>query len=102
MRKYFALAVFFVVRIATAQVARDWTTFAGDAQRTGWEKSDSSFTRDSVKDFQLLWKMKLENQPRGPRSLSPPVIIGRLISYRGFKELAFLGGSSDNLYVINA
>src|SRR5262249_7057320 len=38
----------------------------------------------------------------GARSLLPPVIQGRLISYRGFKELAFVGTSADTVYAIDA
>ena len=79
----------------------DWPSYNGDAQRTGWEKVDSRITKDNVKDFQLVLKRKLENGPSGPRSLTPPVVLGLLISYRGFKELAFVAGSSGNLWAID-
>ena len=72
----------------------DWPFYGGDAQRSGWEKTDWRITRDNVKDFQLVLKRKLTD-PAGQRSLSPPVVIGMLISYRGFKELAFVTGASD-------
>lgn len=79
----------------------DWSFFGGDAQRTGWEKADSRITRENVKDFRLVLKQKLENGPGGPRSLTPPVVIGNLISYRGFKELGFVAGSSGELWSID-
>src|SRR5579862_4915274 len=80
----------------------DWPSLFGDAQRTGWEKVDSRITRDNVKDFQLVLKRKLDNAQKGPHALTPPVVIGLLISYRGFKELAFVAGSSDNMWAIDA
>jgi outer membrane protein assembly factor BamB len=80
----------------------DWPFYGSDAQRTGWEKGDSRITRDNVKDFQLVLKRKLDTKSKGPFSLTPPVILGRLISYRGFKELAFVAGASDNLWSIDA
>ena len=80
----------------------DWPLYGGDAQRTGWEKGDSRITKENVKDFQLVLKRKLDTKSKGPLSLTPPVIIGRLISYRGFKELAFVAGASDNLWSIDA
>jgi outer membrane protein assembly factor BamB len=46
--------------------------------------------------------MKLENQPKGQRPLMPPLILGNLISYRGFKELAFVASNSDIVYAIDA
>jgi len=92
------------VCVTYAQLGRaiDVWTYGGDAQRTGWVKTDGRFTKDEVKNFQLLYKVKLEEQPKGVRSLTPPTMIGILISYRGFKELAFVGGSSDNFYAINS
>src|ERR1700730_6515796 len=90
--------------VAHGQLGRsiDVWTFGGDAQRTGWVKTDGRFTKDEVKNFQVLYKVKLEEQPKGVRSLTPPTMIGILISYRGFKELAFVGGSSDNFYAVNS
>ncbi len=79
----------------------DWPSYNGDAQRTGWEKIDSRITQENVKDFQLVLKRKLENGQTGPYSLTPPVIIGLLISYRGFKELAFVAGSAGNMWAID-
>jgi outer membrane protein assembly factor BamB len=80
----------------------NWPTFGGDAQRSGWEGADAAITPDTAKDLQLLWKTKLETQPRGMRPVMPPVILGRLISYRGFKELAFVATNADIVYAIDA
>jgi hypothetical protein len=49
-----------------------------------------------------LFKTKLETQSKGLRPLMPPLILGRLISYRGFRELAFVGSNSDIVYAIDA
>src|SRR6185436_11807187 len=56
---------------------------------------------ETIKDMQLLWKLKLEAAPKGSRPVTPPVILGRLISYRGFKELAFVGTNSDIVYSLD-
>lgn len=82
--------------------ASDWWSQAGDAQRTGWERQDQTFTKAEVKDFRLLWKMKLEGKAGAPSALRPPLIIGNLIGSRGFKELAIVAGGTDNLWVIDA
>ena len=75
--------------------ALDWPTAAADPQRTGWEKTDLLITKEDVaKKFQLLWKISPKSS-----GLMAPVIVGRLIGYRGFKELAFIGGMDDSLYV---
>ena len=84
-----------------AQMGRtlDWPTYGADAQRSGWEKSDARIAKEGLaKNFQLLWKM----QQKSSRSLMSPIILGNLIGYRGFKELAFIGAADDTLYVMDA
>jgi outer membrane protein assembly factor BamB len=88
--------------LVIAQARANWNNAGGDAQHTGWERTDPRISKDTVKDLQLLWKMKLETQPKGPRPLQPPALLGNLISYRGFKELAFVASSSDVIYAIDA
>jgi hypothetical protein len=106
MKRCSALAVTLLAcaGAAYAQFGRtiDWYTFAGDSQRTGWEKSDSKFTKDSVKDFKLVLKRKLEGTHKGKETLMPPVILGNLISHRGFKELAFVTGSAGDVWVVDS
>jgi hypothetical protein len=104
------VAVSLVFALAAATDARaqgrgsgNWTTTSSDAQRTAWVKSDPRISKDSFQKpgFQLLWKNKLENQPRQLESLTQPMLLSNIISYKGFKALAFVGGSSDNVYSID-
>jgi outer membrane protein assembly factor BamB len=89
---------------AHAQVGRvaDWLTHGGDPQRTGWQKYEHAINPESVKGFQLLWKLKLENEQKAMYSIFEPLIMGRLITNRGFKEMAFVAGSGDNIYAVDA
>jgi len=86
--------------IIEAQI--DWPSFGGDSQRTGWERSDTRITRENVKGFELVLKRKFPDVKAGPRSLTPPVVMGLLISYRGFKELAFAAGGSNAIWSLDA
>jgi outer membrane protein assembly factor BamB len=93
----------------------DWMTDNGDAQRSAWIRSDAKISKASMErsgkklgqkseqnpDFQFLWKMKLKNTPRQLNSLTPPATLDRLIGYRGFRMLGFVGGSSDNIFTID-
>jgi outer membrane protein assembly factor BamB len=81
----------------------EWTTTAGDAQRTGWMRADARLTREAVQEgqFSFLWKMKLDNESRQWSSLSEPILLDRLIGYRGFKALGFVGGSADRLFAVD-
>ncbi len=83
--------------------AGEWTTTAGDAQRTAWVRADARLTKEAVQEgqFSFLWKMKLDNQSRQWSSLSEPILLERLIGYRGFKALGFVGGSADRLFAVD-
>src|SRR5206468_9992548 len=80
----------------------DWPTHSGDNQRTAWQQDESALTRENVTGLQLLWKLKLDNQSRSVYSLTAPLVVQRLITDRGFKELVYLAGSSDNLFAVDA
>ena len=45
-----------------AQYGRgSWTTFGGDPQRTGWNKTETDLTPESVKNLKLEWSVKLDS-----------------------------------------
>jgi len=74
-----------------------WTTNSGDQQRTGWQKNETAITKDSVKGLKLLWKLKVDNEPRALHSLLAPLVVP--VTYR---NLVIVPGSSDNIYAIDA
>ena len=78
-----------------------WSTVGGDAQRTGWVRTDPRITKESAaKGLQLLWKRQLQ-KPSGGAGLTQPVLLPNIISYKGFKALAYLGGPADTVYSID-
>src|SRR5437899_6354988 len=96
--------VFIWINMAVAQrPGQEWLTSNADAQRSSWIRTDAKISRESMQTpgFQFLWKMKLDNEAKQLNSLTQPVLLDRLIGYRGFKSLAFVGGSSDTLYAID-
>ena len=72
-----------------------WTTSGGDAQRTAWVRTDPRISKEGIAKapLQLLWKRQLE-KPAGQHSASQPVLLPNIISYKGFKALAFVGGAN--------
>src|SRR5262245_3000264 len=77
-----------------------WSTAGGDAQRTGWVRTDPRISKESAakSGLQLLWKRQLQ---KGTAPLTQPVLLPNIISYRGFKALANLGGPADTVYAID-
>lgn len=79
----------------------DWPTDGGNPKRTAWQQDEKILTKDNVKDMKLLWRLKLDNQPREMHSLFPPLIADQVSANGGTKQIAIEAGSSDNLYGID-
>src|SRR5258708_10474430 len=79
----------------------DWTTDGGDSQRTGWNKDEKILTKSNIKDLKLLWKLETGNQVRALHALMPVLVIGRLNTAAGPKQVGFVSGISDNLYAFD-
>jgi hypothetical protein len=66
----------------------DWLTDGGNSQRTNWQKDEKILSTANAKDIKLLWKIKLDNQPRQMHNLFPPLIIDRVNTSGGPKQIA--------------
>ena len=82
----------------------DWMTTAYDAQRSNWVRNDNkiSVARMSKPGFELAWKVPMQNAARQMNNITSPALLDFYISYRGFRTLAFFGGSSDRLIAIDS
>ena len=79
----------------------DWLTDGGNSQRTAWQQDEKILTTANVKDLKLLWKIQLDNEPRQMHSLLPVLVVGRVETSGGPKQLAIVTGVSDNIYAID-
>lgn len=99
-------SAFIWMSVARAQGGRgggEWTTIGNDAQRSSWVRADAKISKERMQKpgFQFLWSLKLDNDPSQLNSLTPAVLLDRYIGYRGFRSLAFVGGSSDDIFAID-
>jgi len=98
-----ALATASLAHAQFGRGAAEWTTTGGDAQRSSWIRTDPKITKQSVQKpgFQMLWKVKFANEPNQLNALTTPALLGSYIGYRGFRSLAFIGGSSDTVFAVD-
>src|SRR6266481_6004317 len=89
----------------SAQASRgtpiDWVTEGNDNQRTGWQRNETILTKKNVKNLKILWKIQTGNQVRALHSLMPVLIVGRLTTANGPREVGIVNGISDNLYAFD-
>jgi outer membrane protein assembly factor BamB len=105
MQMFVRSAVVVAIALATAlntlyaQRGADWTTVGNDAQRSSWVRRDAKISPETMRKpgFELVWKVMLKNEARQVASLTPPALLDFYISYRGFRSLGFVGGSSGTV-----
>lgn len=79
----------------------NWLTEGGDPQRTGWQRDETILTTANAQNMKLLWKIKLNSQPRQMHNLFPPLIVDNVTTASGPKQIAVVAGVSDNLFGID-
>ena len=79
----------------------DWLTDGGNPQRTAWQKDEKILSVHSVRNMTLLWKIHLDNEPRQMHSLFPPLVVERVKTSTGFRQIAVDAGVSDNIFAID-
>lgn len=87
------------VPVAALTAANNWPSVNGGPQREAWARPEAMLSRNTVGAVELVYSRKLD---AGRGRLTPPLVLGNLISYRGFKEMLFVGGSPDVIFSIDA
>src|ERR1700693_6159648 len=77
-RKVLVLAAFPILILVSQAFGADWPTDGGDSKRNNWQRNETILNRGNIGGLQLLWKSKLDNQPRQMHSLLEPLVIGEV------------------------
>ena len=54
-----------------------------DKERTSWQRNETLLSPDTVGRMKLLWKVRLDNQPRQMHNLFPALIVGDVATAHG-------------------
>jgi outer membrane protein assembly factor BamB len=97
---------FLIVSVVLLSGANAWSadylSEGPDPGRTGWLKTEKIFTLANVSGSKLLWKIQLDSAPRARHNLFPPLIVERVDTAAGPKQIAVVAGISDDLFAIDA
>jgi outer membrane protein assembly factor BamB len=88
--------------MGSGEGAVEWPTSSLNRQRDAWQRNETKLTPENAKDIQLLWKLKTDNKTMGMQSFREPQIIPGVNTAGGVKTLAILGGSSNDVFAIDA
>jgi PQQ-like domain len=95
------LSIFLAPGFAVAQ--SEWLTWGHDQQRTGWNPSETTLTKDNVSRLELKWKTQLSTASREEvlSTLTAP-LVASVNGPRGQVTRVFVVGSDNTVYAIDA
>lgn len=102
MKPRIPLAISAALVLVSQLIAANWLSYGHDPQRTGWSPEETDINRDNAKSLGLLWKAHVDNLPRELNSLTAPVNVEWVTTDKGMAEIVIVGGSSDNLFALDA
>jgi outer membrane protein assembly factor BamB len=83
---------------------RDWTTWGYDQERTGWNRGETTLTKQNVSRLKVLWNTQLSTPVRDVvmSTLTAPLVAEGVQTSQGAMNLVFLLGADDTVFAVNA
>src|SRR5438874_1960956 len=89
---------------AQAPAASDWLTWGYDQERSGWNRAETTLSKENVSGLVLLWSAQLPTPPReiALSTLTAPLVVEGVATSQGRRTLLFVVGSDDTVFAIDA
>ncbi len=84
---------------------REWLTWQGDPERTGWAKAETTLSKENVSRLSLIWKAQLDAVPskiNAYSTLTDPLIAENVPTKQGPKKLVYVASAENNVYAMDA
>ena len=98
-----ALSVPFAIS-APPPPASDWLTWGYDQERSGWNRAETTLSKENVSGLVLQWSAQLPIPPReiALSTLTAPLVVEGVTTSQGRRTLVFVVGSEDTVFAIDA
>ena len=92
---------------ADERKSRDWLTWGGDPERTGWNRGETTISRKNASALELKWKLQIDQDipidiQSGAAMLTAPLVVENVKTGNGPKTLVFTLAASNTLAAIDA
>ncbi len=84
---------------------REWLTWQGDQERTGWGRAETTLSKDNVSKLGLIWKSQLDavvTKMNPYATLTDPLVVENVPTKQGPKKLVFVASAENNVYALEA
>jgi outer membrane protein assembly factor BamB len=105
-RTFFSTCIiaFLFIDPVGAQDRGDWPTWGHDQERSGWNRTEATLTKNNVSKLGVIWSTQLSTSPTDIvlSTLTAPVGIADVVTPQGSKNMLFLLGADDTLFALDA
>ncbi len=84
---------------------REWLTWQGDPERTGWARGETALTRENAARLSLQWKAQLDAIPtrvNAYSTLTDPLVADYVRTSEGPRTVVFTASAENNVYALDA
>src|SRR5688500_465457 len=87
--------------------SREWLTWGGDAERTGWNRGETALSKQSVGRLALKWKTQIDKEvsieiESGNSMLTAPLVVQGVRTPQGQKTVVYTLSASNTLAALDA
>jgi outer membrane protein assembly factor BamB len=101
-----SLVSFLVTLAGSAQAppASDWLTWGYDQERSGWNRAETTLSKENVSGLVLQWSAQLPIPPReiALSTVTAPLVVEGVTTSQGIRTLLFVVGSEDTVFAMEA
>jgi outer membrane protein assembly factor BamB len=98
----------FLTLFANAQGrrSREWLTWGGDVERSGWNRGETSLSKNNVKNLELKWKAQIDKAvpieiESGASMLTAPLVAEGVRTPQGSKSLVVTLAASNTVAALD-
>jgi outer membrane protein assembly factor BamB len=86
--------------------SREWLTWGGDAVRSGWNRGETSLTKNNIKGLELKWKTQIDKAvpieiESGASMLTAPLVVEGVRTPQGSKALVLTLAASNTVTALD-
>jgi hypothetical protein len=102
-----AIAVATLVLHAQGNRSREWLTWGGDSERTGWSRNETTLSKQTVGRLGLKWKAQVDKEvsieiESGNSMLTAPLLAQGIRTPQGSKAVLYTLSASNTLAALDA
>jgi outer membrane protein assembly factor BamB len=86
---------------------REWLTWGGDQERTGWNRSETAISKQNVRRLALKWKTQVDKEvsieiESGNSMLTTPLVAQNVRTPRGTRTVVYTLSAANTIVALDA